>query len=60
MRGTYRQGFAVGRTIFADAARGWLSGQMTDDEAVTMMADRYSRLCQIWDEARAKKKGLAA
>ena len=54
------KGFAVGRTIFADAARGWLAGQMTDDEAVTMMADRYSRLCQIWDEARAKKKGLAA
>jgi len=49
------KGFAVGRTIFADAARGWLAGQISDDAAVAMMADRYSRLCAIWDEARAKK-----
>ena len=50
------KGFAVGRTIFADAARGWLAGTMTDDAAIAMMVDRYSRLCKIWDEARAKKE----
>ncbi|WP_312622564.1 PfkB family carbohydrate kinase, partial [Agrobacterium pusense] len=49
------KGFAVGRTIFADAARGWLSGKMTDEEAVKDMAQRYTSLCRIWDEARAKK-----
>lgn len=53
------KGFAVGRTIFGDAARGWLAGTMSDAEAVTMMTERYARLCRIWDEARAKK-GLAA
>jgi 5-dehydro-2-deoxygluconokinase len=53
------KGFAVGRTIFADAARAWLAGAITDAEAVEDMAARYRRLCRIWDEARARK-GAAA
>ncbi|MDG1432125.1 MAG: 5-dehydro-2-deoxygluconokinase [Paracoccaceae bacterium] len=47
------KGFAVGRTIFGDAARAWLKGDMADDAAVAQMAERYTRLCEIWDEARA-------
>ena len=47
------KGFAVGRTIFGDAARAWLQGHMSDAEAVTQMAERYARLCEIWDNARA-------
>jgi 5-dehydro-2-deoxygluconokinase len=57
------KGFAVGRTIFAEAARGWLGGAITDREAVADMAGRYERLCRIWDGARANKsarKGAAA
>ncbi|MDA7428997.1 5-dehydro-2-deoxygluconokinase [Primorskyibacter aestuariivivens] len=46
------KGFAVGRTIFGDAARAWMQGEMTDAEAVDMMATRYARLCEIWDTAR--------
>jgi 5-dehydro-2-deoxygluconokinase len=53
------KGFAVGRTIFADAARGWLGGAMSDAEAVADMAARYDSLCRIWDAARARK-GAAA
>jgi 5-dehydro-2-deoxygluconokinase len=53
------KGFAVGRTIFADAARGWLAGTMSDSDAIAMMTDRYARLCAIWDKARALK-GQAA
>jgi 5-dehydro-2-deoxygluconokinase len=53
------KGFAVGRTIFADAARAWLGGAITDAEAVDDMAARYERLCRIWDEARAQR-GAAA
>ncbi|MDP3960979.1 MAG: 5-dehydro-2-deoxygluconokinase [Pseudorhodobacter sp.] len=53
------KGFAVGRTIFAEAARGWLAGEIDDGAAVTDMAARYLRLCRIWDTARGKK-GLAA
>ncbi|WP_449043513.1 bifunctional 5-dehydro-2-deoxygluconokinase/5-dehydro-2-deoxyphosphogluconate aldolase [Paracoccus versutus] len=46
------RGFAVGRTIFGAVARDWLKGEVSDAEAVARMADRFSRLCGIWDEAR--------
>ncbi len=46
------KGFAVGRTIFADAARAWLKGDMTDAEAQADMATRFADLCRLWDEAR--------
>ncbi|WP_428651607.1 bifunctional 5-dehydro-2-deoxygluconokinase/5-dehydro-2-deoxyphosphogluconate aldolase [Roseibium sp.] len=46
------KGFAVGRTIFADAARKWLAGELTDEAAVADMTDRFARLCRIWDTAR--------
>ena len=49
------KGFAVGRTIFAEAAKGFLSGTTTADEAVTMMADNYTRLCALWDASQTKK-----
>lgn len=47
------KGFAVGRTIFGDAARAWMVGDISDAEAVDMMCTRYRRLCEIWDQARA-------
>lgn len=50
------KGFAVGRTIFGDAARAWMKGEMSDQAAVDQMADRYTRLCQVWDEARTKAR----
>ena len=46
------KGFAVGRTIFGDAARSWLSGKIDDDAAVSMMAQRYRNLCNLWNDAR--------
>jgi len=45
------RGFAVGRTIFGDAARAWFSGRMDDEAAVTEMADRFAALCAAWEEA---------
>ncbi len=35
------KGFAVGRTIFADAARQWLGGKMDDEAAIADMAARF-------------------
>ncbi|WP_422036856.1 bifunctional 5-dehydro-2-deoxygluconokinase/5-dehydro-2-deoxyphosphogluconate aldolase [Roseibium sp.] len=46
------KGFAIGRTIFGDAARGWLSGKITNEAAVEDMSNRFERLCRIWDKAR--------
>ncbi|WP_299818813.1 5-dehydro-2-deoxygluconokinase [uncultured Jannaschia sp.] len=53
------KGFAVGRTIFAEAARGWLAGQVGDDAAVAGMAERYDTLCRAWDGARRNEKDAA-
>ena len=49
------KGFAVGRTIFADAAEKWLSGTMTDEQAVADMADRFEKLTKAWLAARGRK-----
>jgi 5-dehydro-2-deoxygluconokinase len=49
------KGFAVGRTIFAEAAEGFMAGRLAEAAAVDMMADRYARLCSLWDQARAQK-----
>lgn len=46
------KGFAVGRTIFGDAARAWMRGELKDDDAVGQMSDRYRKLCRTWDTAR--------
>jgi 5-dehydro-2-deoxygluconokinase len=47
------KGFAVGRTIFSNAAQKWLKGEMTDEQAVTDMAQRFQALVDIWTKARA-------
>lgn len=54
------KGFAVGRTIFGAVARDWLAGRMDDDAAVAAMAERFRRLCGIWDKARATAREKAA
>lgn len=46
------RGFAVGRTLFADAARKWLAGEITDDEAIDDMATRFGTLCRLWKDSR--------
>ena len=46
------KGFAVGRTIFGDAARAWMTGAMDDKAAVDQMATRYAALCAVWDKNR--------
>jgi 5-dehydro-2-deoxygluconokinase len=42
------KGFAVGRTIFREAAEGWFEGGLSDDAAMTMMAERFGRLSRKW------------
>jgi 5-dehydro-2-deoxygluconokinase len=54
------KGFAVGRTIFGDVARAWLGGAITDAEAIAEMAEKYQRLCGVWDRARATAREAVA
>jgi 5-dehydro-2-deoxygluconokinase len=42
------KGFAVGRTIFNDAARSWLKREITDEAAIADMAGRFRRLVESW------------
>ena len=53
------RGFAVGRSIFSAAARGWFAGVLNDDAAVADIADRYQRLIHSWRQARANAKPAA-
>jgi 5-dehydro-2-deoxygluconokinase len=46
------KGFAVGRTIFSEAAQQWLAGKIDDDKAVAMMSAKFGELVQIWNKAR--------
>lgn len=47
------KGFAVGRTIFGQAAREWFAGEISDERAIDDLQTRYQRLCTLWDEARS-------
>lgn len=44
------RGFAVGRTIFADAAKAWFAGDMDDDAAIADMAQKFQELVDVWEE----------
>jgi 5-dehydro-2-deoxygluconokinase len=46
------KGFAVGRTIHIEPARAWLSGRITDAEAVEQMATRFQELVAAWENGR--------
>ena len=54
------KGFAVGRTIFGDVARTWMRGANSDADAIAEMAQRFNRLCGIWDKARATAREAVA
>jgi 5-dehydro-2-deoxygluconokinase len=50
------KGFAIGRTIFSDAAERWLAGRLADGAAVAEMAARFRHLSDAWDEAIATRE----
>lgn len=49
------KGFAVGRTIFADAAKAWFAGDMSDEDAITDMAQRFSALTTVWQKLEKQR-----
>ncbi|SNY91677.1 5-dehydro-2-deoxygluconokinase [Cohaesibacter sp. ES.047] len=48
------RGFAIGRTIFGDAARAYMRDEMSGVDAVAQMTEKYASLCAIWDDVRAQ------
>lgn len=53
------KGFAVGRTIFADAAERWLSGTIDDETAIADLARRFSVLVDAWHAAKTQHGATA-
>ena len=46
------KGFAIGRAVFHDVARGWFAGAIDDEAATNTMAQRFAALVDAW-QARA-------
>ena len=44
-------GFAVGRTIFGEPSRQWLSNHIDDDTLISQVATNYRAVIQAWDDA---------
>jgi myo-inositol catabolism protein IolC len=44
-------GFAIGRTIWWDALKGFLDGNVEREDAAQQIADNYLRFVQVYDEA---------
>ena len=53
------KGFAIGRTIFSQAAERWLPGAISDGEAIDDMAARFRRLSEAWDRAAEQARKAA-
>ena len=49
------KGFAIGRTLFAEAAQGWLQGRLDDAQAIELMATNYRLIIAAWDNAQVQK-----
>ena len=47
------KGFAVGRSIFREAAEKWLAGTLDDAAAVELVAENYRRVTALWQMAKA-------
>ena len=44
-------GFAIGRSIWWDALKGFLDGSLERDAAAEQIADNYLRFVKVYDEA---------
>jgi myo-inositol catabolism protein IolC len=44
-------GFAIGRTIWWDALKGFLDGDLERDEAAQQISDKYLRFVKVYNEA---------
>jgi 5-dehydro-2-deoxygluconokinase len=50
------KGFAVGRSIFMDAARRWFAGACGDEDVVKTVSGKYAALVSGWRKARSECK----
>lgn len=48
-------GFAIGRTIFGDVARGWFANTISDEDAIDNMRERYVSLISDFESSRCRR-----
>jgi 5-dehydro-2-deoxygluconokinase len=53
------KGFAVGRTIFGEAAQAWFAGAFDDEAAVAELARRFASLAGAWRRVRGAARSAA-
>ena len=44
------RGFAVGRTIFGEAARQWFDGDINDAQLVSLVESNYAEMVDLWQQ----------
>ncbi len=49
------KGFAIGRSIFREAAEQWFAGSTTDSATIDDMAERFERLTHLWKRAHERR-----
>jgi 5-dehydro-2-deoxygluconokinase len=54
------KGFAVGRTIFAEPARAWLTGAIDDAQAIDALARNFAVLVDAWRTAKGAAPARSA
>jgi 5-dehydro-2-deoxygluconokinase len=54
-------GFAIGRSIYGEAARRWLAGEIDDEELLSSVAERYEHMVSLWQKGteRRTREGAA-
>ena len=52
-------GFAIGRSIWWDALKGFLDGCLEREAAAEQIADNYLRFVKVYDDAEARRSRLA-
>jgi 5-dehydro-2-deoxygluconokinase len=48
------KGFAVGRSIFGEAAKNWFDGSFSDQEVIDQVAFNYERMIEFWQDAQKR------
>jgi 5-dehydro-2-deoxygluconokinase len=43
-------GFAVGRSIYAEPARQWLAGETRDEQLMSAVAENYEQMISLWQQ----------
>ncbi len=46
------KGFAVGRSIYREVARRWLSNEIDDEQFVATVAENYEQMISLWQKRK--------